>query len=157
MDIYIKNLHPNLGEEELRVLFEPFGTIISTSVVRDKDSGESKGFGFVKMHNAIDAQRAIDDMDGRELGGKVLGVSEAIPKDQKKPNNYDQNNSYNRKEDFNQNYRKAKRNIDEDGWATVKFEKEKSNEEGLILEVQNETEFSKSVLEDGLIKITFKN
>lgn len=157
MDIYIKNLHPNLSEDELRVLFEPFGPIISTSVVRDKESGISKGFGFVKMHNAIDAQRAIDDMDGRELGGKTLGVSEAIPKDQKRTNSYDRPNSYDQNENNGSNYRKIKRDIDQDGWATVKFEKEKSNEEGLILEVQNETEFSKSVLDDGLIKITFKD
>ena len=157
MDIYIKNLHPNLGENELRVLFEPFGPVISTSIVRDKETGASKGFGFVKMNNAIDAQRAIVDMDGRELGGKTLGVQEAIPKDQKKTATADPYNSYERDVDSEPNYSRSRRDIDDDGWATVRFEKGKKGDEGLILEVQDEAEFSKSVLEDGLIKITFKN
>lgn len=153
MDIYIKNLHPNLEEEQLRVLFEPFGTVISTTIVRDKETRLSKGYGFVKMHNAIEAQRAIDDMNGRTLGGKDLIVTEAIPRENKPENQFRENgnNEFN-----NRNFTKTKRDIDENGWASVNFESdEESSEEDISVKVVNEAKFSKTVGDDGYIRISF--
>jgi RNA recognition motif-containing protein len=77
MDIYIGNLNKNLDENSLVTLFGVFGTVISATVVKDKETGNSKGFGFVKMHNAIEAQRAIDEMHGRTVAGHDLVVYEA--------------------------------------------------------------------------------
>lgn len=77
MDIYIGNLNKNLEENSLITLFGVFGTVISATVVKDKETGTSKGFGFVKMHNAIEAQRAIDEMHGRTVAGHDLIVYEA--------------------------------------------------------------------------------
>ncbi len=77
MDIYIGNLNKNLDENSLVTLFGVFGTVISTTVVKDKETGTSKGYGFVKMHNAIEAQRAIDEMHGRTVAGHELVVYEA--------------------------------------------------------------------------------
>ena len=73
MDIYIGNLHKNLDENSLVTLFGVFGTVISVTIVRDKETGTSKGFGFVKMHDAIEAQRAIDEMHGRTVAGNDFG------------------------------------------------------------------------------------
>ncbi len=155
MDIYIRNLHPNLEEEQLRVLFEPFGTVVSTTIVRDKETRLSKGFGFVKMHNAIEAQRAIDDMNGRTLGGKNLIVTEAIPKENKTENQF-RENTYN--EINNKGYSKTKREIDGNGWASVNFEPEDDNaEEDIPTKVVNEAKFSKTVGNDGYIRISFDN
>lgn len=153
MDIYIKNLHPNLEENELRVLFEPFGEVISSTIVRDKDSGLSRGFGFVRMANSIDAQRAIDDMNGRMLGGKYLGVSEAIPRDDKR-------NPMAAREAINYENRPMTRTqttIGEDGWASVKFEKNEEEEEEIPIDVVDKAEFTKTMSEDGLVKISFKS
>jgi RNA recognition motif-containing protein len=153
MDIYIKNLHPNLEEEQLRVLFEPFGEVLSTTIVRDKETRLSKGYGFVKMFNAIDAQRAIDDMNGRLLGGKNLVVSEAIPKDSKPDRQYREVESFR-----GQSFSKTKRDIDSNGWASVNFEHhDEEPEEELSLKVVNEAKFSKTVCDDGYIRISFEN
>lgn len=152
MDIYIKNLHPNLEEEQLRVLFEPFGEVLSTTIVRDKETRISKGYGFVKMFNAIEAQRAIDDMNGRLLGGKNLIVTEAIPKDNKPEGQYREDESFG-----GQNFSKTKRDIDSNGWASVNFERDEEPEEEISLKVINEAKFSKTVCDDGYIRISFKD
>lgn len=155
MDIYIKNLHPNLEEEQLRVLFEPFGTVVSTTIVRDKETRLSKGYGFVKMHSAIEAQRAIDDMNGRTLGGKNLIVTEAIAKDNKPENQFRENNGH---EFGDRGFTRTKRNIDDNGWATVNFESDDNGkDEEISHKVIDEAKFTKTVGDDGYIKISFDN
>ncbi len=157
MDIYIKNLHPNLDEDDLKVLFEPFGAVISTTVVRDRESGMSRGFGFVKMHHAIDAQRAIDDLNGRSVASRTLLVSEAVPKDERRITRQAVGDE---REFENQRFTKTKSSFEEDGWVSVKFERTEEDDEPdeeISLEVQDEAEFTKSVSSDGLISISFKS
>jgi RNA recognition motif-containing protein len=74
--IYVGNLPWSVGDTELRELFAPFGTVHSASVVNDRETGRSRGFGFVEMDEG-DAMKAIGDLDGREHGGRALRVNEA--------------------------------------------------------------------------------
>lgn len=74
MDIYVGNISTHLEEDDLRELFEPFGSVLSTRLIKSREFGQHKGFGFVKMHSAIDAARAIDDLNGRTYGGRNLVV-----------------------------------------------------------------------------------
>ncbi len=76
MRIYVGNLPYSMGDNELREMFEEFGSVVSSSVVMDRETGRSRGFGFVEM-NDDDAQSAINAMNGREIGGRPLTVNEA--------------------------------------------------------------------------------
>jgi RNA recognition motif-containing protein len=80
MNIYVGNLSRNVSEDDLRHSFGAFGQIESVSVVKDKYSGESRGFGFVTMPSNSEAQSAIDGLNGKELKGKNLNVNEARPR-----------------------------------------------------------------------------
>lgn len=79
--IYVGNLPFSTGYEELKSLFEPYGEITDAIVMADKFSGRSKGFGFVTFANKEDAEKAISEMDGKEVGGRNIKVSEAKPFD----------------------------------------------------------------------------
>ncbi|MGA1843336.1 MAG: RNA recognition motif domain-containing protein [bacterium] len=80
MNIYVGNLSPDVTEEDLRQVFEPFGQIASVSVIKDKFSGESRGFGFIEMPSKNEAQAAITGVNGKELKGRQLNVNEARPR-----------------------------------------------------------------------------
>lgn len=80
MKIYVGNLSRSLTEADLRQAFEAFGQVISASILKDKFSGEPRGFGFVEMPNASEAQAAIAGLNGSALGGQSLRVNEARPK-----------------------------------------------------------------------------
>jgi len=80
MNIYVGNLSRDVSEEDLRQSFEAFGQIESVSVVKDKYSGESRGFGFVEMPSKNEAQSAIDGLNGKDLKGQSLNVNEARPR-----------------------------------------------------------------------------
>jgi len=80
MNIYVGNLSHEVTEEDLRVAFEPFGQVESATIIKDKYSGESKGFGFVEMLSKAEAQSAIDGLNGKELKGRTLKVNEARPR-----------------------------------------------------------------------------
>jgi len=80
MNIYVGNLSPGVTEEDLREAFEAFGQITSVAVIKDKFSGESRGFGFVEMPAKSEAQSAIKGLDGKELKGRSLNVNEARPR-----------------------------------------------------------------------------
>ena len=77
MNIYVGNLSHNVSEEDLKQSFGTFGQIESVSIVKDKYSGESRGFGFVKMPVKNEAQLAINGLNGKDLKGKSLNVNEA--------------------------------------------------------------------------------
>jgi len=77
MNIYIGNLGRNVSEDDLRQAFETFGQITSVSVIKDKFSGEPRGFGFVEMSSNKEAQSAIDSLNGKDLKGQTLNVNEA--------------------------------------------------------------------------------
>jgi RNA recognition motif-containing protein len=74
--IYVGNLPWSATEDDLRDLFSPFGTVHSAAVVMDRETGRSRGFGFVEMDDA-DAAKAIAGVNGRDMGGRSLRVNEA--------------------------------------------------------------------------------
>ena len=80
MNIYAGNLAYDITEEELRQAFEQFGQVESATIIKDKYSGQSKGFGFVEMPSRAEAQSAIDGLNGKELKGRTLKVNEARPR-----------------------------------------------------------------------------
>ncbi|MBT8195108.1 MAG: RNA-binding protein [Bacteroidia bacterium] len=79
MNIFVGNLNYNLEEEELQTAFAEFGEVSSVKIIKDKYSGRAKGFGFVEMPNAEEANAAIGKLDGTEVGGRALKVNEAHP------------------------------------------------------------------------------
>lgn len=81
MNIYVGNLARETTEAELRQAFEAFGQVSSVAVIKDKYTGESRGFGFVEMPNTAEAQAAIAGLNGKELGGRTLNVNEARPRE----------------------------------------------------------------------------
>jgi RNA recognition motif-containing protein len=80
MNIYVGNLSYQLTEDELRQAFEAFGQVESANIIRDKYTGQSRGFGFVEMPSAEEAQSAISGLNGKELQGRSLNVNEARPR-----------------------------------------------------------------------------
>ncbi len=80
MNIYVGHLSHEVTEEDLRKAFEAFGQVVSVSVIKDKFSGESRGFGFVEMPTKTEAQSAITGLNGKELKGQTLNVNEARPR-----------------------------------------------------------------------------
>jgi cold-inducible RNA-binding protein len=83
MNIYVGNLSPATTEEELRKAFVGFGYVESVTILKDKFTSQSRGFGFVELPNAAQAQEAIAGLNGTELGGNILTVNEARPKRQR--------------------------------------------------------------------------
>lgn len=79
MNIYVGNLSYNVTEQELRKAFEAFGNVASASLIKDKYSGQSKGFGFVEMPEQPEALAAIEGLNGKELKGRSMNVNEARP------------------------------------------------------------------------------
>ena len=80
MNIFVGNLSRDVSEEDLRQTFQAFGQIESVSIVKDRYSGDSRGFGFVMMPSKNEAQSAIDGLNGKELKGQNLNVNEARPR-----------------------------------------------------------------------------
>ena len=74
--IYVGNLPWNIDEAELRDLFAPIGEVHSAAVISDRDTGRSRGFGFIEMDDG-DADKAISELNGQELGGRQLRINEA--------------------------------------------------------------------------------
>lgn len=82
MNIYVGNLAYNATDEELRAAFEAFGNVTSVKIVRDRDSGRSRGFAFVEMEDGEGAQNAVAQMNGKDLKGRNLVVNEARPREE---------------------------------------------------------------------------
>jgi len=80
MNMYVGNLPFDVSDEELRASFEAYGQVVSANVIKDKYSGESRGFGFVEMSSKEEAQAAIDGLNGKELKGRTINVGEARPR-----------------------------------------------------------------------------
>ena len=98
MNIFISNLNYNTVESELQALFENYGEVESAKIITDRETGRSRGFGFVEMPENEDALKAIEELNQKEFKQKVLNVSEARPKEQK-PRSFGGNGgggSYNR-------------------------------------------------------------
>lgn len=80
MKIYVSNLSFSFGDEDLENLFTPFGNVVSASIVNDRETGRSRGFGFVEMDDDSAAKEAIDKLNGTSVEGRPLNVTEARPK-----------------------------------------------------------------------------
>jgi len=79
--LYVGNLPFSTNDAELRSMFEPHGQVSSAQVVTDRETGRSRGFGFVEMPNDEEATKAIEAMDGNAIGGRPLKVNEAKPRE----------------------------------------------------------------------------
>ncbi len=80
MNIYVGNLLFDVGESDLREAFEQFGQVTEVRLIMDKYTGKSKGFGFIEMPSKDEAEKAIEEMNGKEFMGRALNVNEAKPK-----------------------------------------------------------------------------
>lgn len=80
MNIYVGNLVFDVSEEDLREAFKEFGEITEVRLIMDKFSGKSKGFGFIEMPSKAEAEKAIEEMNGKEFMGRAINVNEAKPK-----------------------------------------------------------------------------
>jgi RNA recognition motif-containing protein len=80
MNIYVGNLAREITEDDLREAFEVYGQVSTATVIKDRFSGESRGFGFVEMPSKNEAQTAINEMNGKDLKGRTINVNEARPK-----------------------------------------------------------------------------
>lgn len=79
-NLYVGNFAYSTTEGDLRALFGEYGEVVKAQVITDRDSGRSRGFGFVEMDSAEAAQKAIDALDGRDVGGRALTVNVAKPR-----------------------------------------------------------------------------
>ena len=82
-NIFVGNLPYNASESELEQAFSAYGAVERVSIIRDRESGQSRGFAFVEMTNSNEAANAINAMNGRELAGRKLNVNEARPRDER--------------------------------------------------------------------------
>ena len=83
MNIFVGNVSRTVTDTELRSAFEQYGTVQSAVIIKDRDTGTSKGFGFVVMEDEGEANKAIEGLNGLELKGRELNVNEARPRDEK--------------------------------------------------------------------------
>ena len=79
MNIYVGNLPYTTNDDELRELFAEFGDVASASVIMDRDTGRSRGFGFVEMSTQAEAEAAISALNQKDMGGRALNVNQARP------------------------------------------------------------------------------
>ncbi len=84
MNIYVGNLSRDVTDEDLRQAFEEFGQVETINIIKDRFSGESRGFGFVEMPSKDEAQSAITSMNGKDLKGRALNVNEARPRTERR-------------------------------------------------------------------------
>ena len=83
MKIYVGNLSYEVTEDDLRQAFAAFGPVESVAIIKDRSTGQSKGFGFVEMPSKEEGQAAITGMNGKEIKGRTLNVNEALPRTEK--------------------------------------------------------------------------
>jgi RNA recognition motif-containing protein len=81
MNIYVGNLSYNMSEDELRDAFGAYGEVSSVKILMDRETGRSRGFGFVEMPNQGEAEAAIAQLNGKDLGGRPLRINEARPRE----------------------------------------------------------------------------
>lgn len=87
MNMYVANLSFNVSDEDLKGLFEPFGEVVSAKVITNRDTGQSRGFGFVEMKTKEEGKKAMESLNNTELGGRNISVSEAREKEAKPQRN----------------------------------------------------------------------
>ncbi|MCC6581703.1 MAG: RNA-binding protein [Phycisphaeraceae bacterium] len=88
MNIYVGNLPYRTTDDDLRLLFEQYGPVHSAKVIMDRDSGRSRGFGFVEMPTESEARKAIEELSDKEFQGRNLTVNEAKPREPRREGGY---------------------------------------------------------------------
>lgn len=83
MNIYVGNLSYGMSEEELRQAFSAHGEVSSVKILMDRETGRSRGFGFVEMPNQSEGEAAVADLNGKDVGGRSLRVNEARPRERR--------------------------------------------------------------------------
>ena len=101
MNIYVSNLSFNVQDEDLREFFTPYGEVTSEKIINDRESGRSRGFGFVEMSDDAASKKAIAELDGATVEGRAIKVVEAKPKEDRPARSgggggYNNGNSYNK-------------------------------------------------------------
>ena len=84
MNIYVGNLSYGMSEDELRAAFGAFGEVSSVKILMDRETGRSRGFAFVEMANNSEAEKAIAQLNGKDIGGRALRINEARPREQRR-------------------------------------------------------------------------
>lgn len=84
MNIYVGNLSYTAADEDLRTAFEAFGQVASARVIMDKETGRSRGFGFVEMPNDEEGRKAIEAVNNKEIAGRAVRVNEARPREDRR-------------------------------------------------------------------------
>jgi RNA recognition motif-containing protein len=100
MNIYISNLSFNVTDEDLRDYFAEYGEVSSAKVIMDKFTGKSRGFAFVEMSDDEAAKKAIEELDGATVDGRVIGVSVAKPREDRAGGNSGGNGGYQRRNNY---------------------------------------------------------
>jgi cold-inducible RNA-binding protein len=85
MNIYVGNLPHSATEDDIRELFEQYGEVLSVNIIKDKYTGDSRGFGFVEMSEQDASVQAIEALNGTEMDGRTLTVNEARPRRERRP------------------------------------------------------------------------
>ena len=83
MNIYVGNLSYSLSESELQDAFAEFGEVSSAKILSDRETGRSRGFGFVEMPNQAEGEAAVAQLNGKDVGGRALRVNEARPREER--------------------------------------------------------------------------
>ena len=83
MNIYVGNLSYTLSESELQDAFAEFGEVSSVKILSDRETGRSRGFGFVEMPNQAEGEAAVAQLNGKDVGGRALRVNEARPREER--------------------------------------------------------------------------
>jgi RNA recognition motif-containing protein len=97
MNIYVSNLSFNVQDEDLREFFTPYGEVTSAKVITERETGRSRGFGFVEMSDEAASQKAIEELNGATVENRAINVSVAKPKEERPARrNFNNGNSYNR-------------------------------------------------------------
>jgi len=81
MNMYVSNLGYQISEDDLRKLFEPFGEVSSARIITDRETGRSRGFGFVEMSSSTEANAAMSKLNGKEVAGRSIAVTVAKEKE----------------------------------------------------------------------------
>lgn len=92
-NIFVSNLSFRISDDDLKQAFADYGEVASAKVIKDNFSGRSRGFGFVEMKNDEEADKAIEELNNAEYDGKVMTVSVARPKSERKPGGFRDNSS----------------------------------------------------------------
>ena len=98
MNIYVSNLSFDVQDQDLRDFFTPYGEVTSAKIINDRETGKSRGFGFVEMADQAASQKAIAELNDSTVDGRTIKVMEAKPKEDKPRNdrNFNNSNSYNK-------------------------------------------------------------